>query len=635
MPFSTYKKESVNCLMVYSRHRTCDTEREESSAKVHNTRRCTMRTSYVAIAIGFGLLLGALLLYFTIGLIEQPTSSSEEIPGTEVEKYTHYSTKLQPTRGYHEQRAVYAAISSMSKWNATNQENNSAITARNILCATFIELSNSTIDLYIQNMKHIGNNCHWTYIVYKYNTADKEILYNDFIKRVQPLQLSFEIVFAPPRRDALTSIHAICQVYANNVEFKEYQLEEICRHIKASSPAELPDLPYNHRIYPKVLLFLHLLPKLDAYRYVWILDGDMSLQGFNLQRYLHVLHCSFDRAPRISQPLINENTQAYSYLNKASWDGSALQDVLAAQTGFIEVQVPFIETALFQWYLLSFVLPMVVPAHILGADWGFDTLFCNAAKLFHVLATTTLHQHRHSVGIFRVADASHLDARLSDQDKHVQNMLRFKQYFLTAASDEINSDLFGAVTVGSGGSSSASARGGDLIGVAVGDKGSVGTRVAAPLGGVRGRVLSPSSSAATVAAGTSDPKRLKKEGQCKLCAMMLRAVLNTSTLPATGGSSSSSVGVGAGTGRGRVQGRIDPGHPVCAVIPGGAPLSHVDSRQTNRALGLQAKKLLNWKMMQLVQHSFPSFYLMGQDPGTNPLNPESGLKMVRELKPGC
>jgi hypothetical protein len=120
--------------------------------------------------------------------------------------------------------------------------------------------------------------------------------------------------------------------------------------------------------------------------------------------------------------------------------------------------------------------------------------------------------------------------------------------------------------------------------------------------------------------------------------MMLRAVLNTSTLPATataGSSSSAGVGAGAERGRGRVQGRIDPGHPVCAVISGGAPLSHVDSRQTNRALGLQAKKLLNWKMMQLVQHSFPSFYLMGQDPGTNPLNRESGLKMVRELKPGC
>ena len=63
--------------------------------------------------------------------------------------------------------------------------------------------------------------------------------------------------------------------------------------------------------------------------------------------------------------------------------------VVAAHTGFIEIQVPLIDAALFRWYLLSFVLPMAVPAHILGADWGFDQLFCRVAKLYDAITATT------------------------------------------------------------------------------------------------------------------------------------------------------------------------------------------------------------------------------------------------------
>ena len=37
----------------------------------------------------------------------------------------------------------------------------------------------------------------------------------------------------------------------------------------------------------------------------------------------------------------------------------------------------------FTWFVVSFVVPMILPSHILGADWGFDELFCKAADYYH------------------------------------------------------------------------------------------------------------------------------------------------------------------------------------------------------------------------------------------------------------
>ena len=40
------------------------------------------------------------------------------------------------------------------------------------------------------------------------------------------------------------------------------------------------------------------------------------------------------------------------------------------------------DAAFFSWFLRFLVVPRVAPLHIMGADWGFDDLFCTAAANF-------------------------------------------------------------------------------------------------------------------------------------------------------------------------------------------------------------------------------------------------------------
>jgi len=136
-------------------------------------------------------------------------------------------------------------------------------------------------------------------------------------------------------------------------------------------------IPFNGRIYPKILLFILLLPYLSPdgdgasemdmnkgisrdsqHHHVWILDGDISLEGFSLPEFMMVHLCALDGLrPLIAQPLIIESTQTYPYLNSHSW--TYHPDLIASQSGFLEIQAPMIDALFLRWFIHSFVLPMV------------------------------------------------------------------------------------------------------------------------------------------------------------------------------------------------------------------------------------------------------------------------------------
>lgn len=130
---------------------------------------------------------------------------------------------------------------------------------------------------------------------------------------------------------------------------------------------------------------IHDSRKDSKHHHVWILDGDISLEGFSLSEFMMIHHCALDGLrPLIAQPLISESTQTYPYLNSHSWNHppekkkkkkmtKKKNDVeeeeeevmmnemkeIASQTGFLEIQAPMIDALFLRWFIHSFVIPMV------------------------------------------------------------------------------------------------------------------------------------------------------------------------------------------------------------------------------------------------------------------------------------
>lgn len=220
----------------------------------------------------------------------------------------------------------------------------------------------------------------------------------------------------------------------NNINNK-LNLLSLCQFIESDSSSSTThdnqdnsnyydyDLHINHQIYPKLQLLIMLLPVLPNYDYIWLLDNDIDLTDFNFQHFLNIHACAFKPSspsspsssfsssssffnykggrtqsiveermqqeiterPIVAQPLLQEYKPYYQFLGEVSWHHvirPAESYPYASTTGFVEIQIPFIQSDYLQWYILSFILPMFQPMNILGADWGFDFLLCQTSKLF-------------------------------------------------------------------------------------------------------------------------------------------------------------------------------------------------------------------------------------------------------------
>lgn len=146
---------------------------------------------------------------------------------------------------------------------------------------------------------------------------------------------------------------------------------------------------YNDLLLPKTLLLCKVLDSIRDYERVWLLDNDLSLKAFDMDRFFRAVDNAFGsiggvgaRVPLLMQPLVAGSTQTYPFLNHDAWRNSNATDLLAVGSHFIEMQLPIIDAAFLQWFINHVVKPAGASAHILGADWGLDSLFCSAAGLF-------------------------------------------------------------------------------------------------------------------------------------------------------------------------------------------------------------------------------------------------------------
>lgn len=208
---------------------------------------------------------------------------------------------------------------------------------------------------------------------------------------------------------------------------------------------------FNNKIIPKPLLYLQIQHLLSSYKYIWLLDEDISFNSFDANGFIDTVKCSYYPypVPLVSQPLIAGSTQAYKYLNKKTWNTYVEtypdQDILTIGTGFIEIQAPFLHAGFFNWYLDSFVKPILLSSHILGADWGFDCLLCSSAT-YYAIHKLKWEFHDEPVDKARLVPKWKLSRLISSVVKSLRGLLNpeLRQVELEAAA--VKNDLYSSDT---------------------------------------------------------------------------------------------------------------------------------------------------------------------------------------------
>jgi hypothetical protein len=239
-----------------------------------------------------------------------------------------------------------------------------------LLCATVVQANQRSFDLLTSNIINMSEGCRWAIFVY----AGDMKLAADYEVQLKSMDLHGSIIVSYQYNISRLAIMEEYGIYPERFYDGFPSQSEAVRHAFESHH-------YNIFTFPKPIVLMLLIPILHDYSYVWLIDGDLDLKGFDLARLLTNLECAFDRPIIVGQPLIYENTQYYEYINYRGWQNHT-GEILAAATGFIEMQTPIFHSLYFEWFLRNFVARMIWPLHILGVDNAFDTYYCKTAEYF-------------------------------------------------------------------------------------------------------------------------------------------------------------------------------------------------------------------------------------------------------------
>lgn len=252
-------------------------------------------------------------------------------------------------------------------------QSNRVLFSNATLCVTFTFSSESALTSLTRKLKSIVNGtCDWAIFVYG---GDKDLA-NNYYRNTLP---------------RFKSEHSRVALFEFNVTKEDILRKHLLNYVALDNNS-LTHI--NHRIFPKPMILLQLLPMLSEYSYVWVFDEDIHISNFNLMRFLYNVHDSFNNSPiLIAQPLILDNTQAYTYLNYNSWNKSEYKDISAAETRFVEIQTPIFVSTYLEWFLQNIVKENLWAIFVLGADWGLDSMFCPLAiefsKQLHSMTSKT------------------------------------------------------------------------------------------------------------------------------------------------------------------------------------------------------------------------------------------------------
>lgn len=237
---------------------------------------------------------------------------------------------------------------------------------KGLLCAVFANANRASVQTILANIEYMKSSCDWALIFYGGDASLIRLLQHA-VSGKEDISI-IKCLMADPREHVLRQYSVNLFVTASQFHQPSAWRQE--QHWERE---------HNSLVYPKSLLYMYLLDLLPAYERVWLLDSDISTVQFNVKEYLKTTNCAFPERPLVSQPLIAKSTQSYKYLNADEWRDN---NIAATSSDFVEIQAPLMDSVFFVWFLRFFVVPLLLPSHILGADWGFDALFCNAARIF-------------------------------------------------------------------------------------------------------------------------------------------------------------------------------------------------------------------------------------------------------------
>lgn len=168
---------------------------------------------------------------------------------------------------------------------------------KDLLCVSFVKAaSHEFSSIVVNNILHMGQNCDWALVIYD---GDK----SEVISTCSDQRISSRLVLCERNADSFTSEH----------------------QTKTSIP--------------KTVLYQTLLPVLPKYHSVFLMDEDISLEGFNFTSFMDIWKCAFSPRPLITQPLIAESNQYLMYVNEKPWTHGEWANVIASTVGYIEQQV--------------------------------------------------------------------------------------------------------------------------------------------------------------------------------------------------------------------------------------------------------------------------------------------------------
>ena len=118
-----------------------------------------------------------------------------------------------------------------------------------------------------------------------------------------------------------------------------------CEDMAPASPRFVPKLSFHARLSPQ--------PGTDA---VWLLDDDLSFDGFDAARFFALWQCAFASGwPMVAQPLKRRSAGAtdWWHVKEESWRLAprALRRVVAHQCAIVEQQMPLFDASFFRHFV--------------------------------------------------------------------------------------------------------------------------------------------------------------------------------------------------------------------------------------------------------------------------------------------
>jgi hypothetical protein len=137
----------------------------------------------------------------------------------------------------------------------------------------------------------------------------------------------------------------------------------------------------RNRFLQKTVLFNRLLDVIRLYRWVWILDEDLSFDSFSPKWFFRNAFCSFYQQPlpMIITPTVFNSVYRDSYQYFGHWKGTG---AIAAGVNYVSMRMPLMNSLFFEWFLTHIINPFVALPHTVYHDDPFSHLLCSSAWLF-------------------------------------------------------------------------------------------------------------------------------------------------------------------------------------------------------------------------------------------------------------